>query len=217
MKIAPSILSADFINLQRDVAALEAGGADLLHIDVMDGHFVPNLAYGPQVVAALRPVTTLPLDVHLMVAQPENFIEMFAKAGADTLSIHYESTPHIYHALQMIRQLGVNASVVINPGTPVAALSEVLPLVQQVLVMTVNPGFGGQQFLPASIQKIEQLVQLRQATPTLDFDIEVDGGINAQTIQQVAAAGANVFVAGSFVFEANSPKQQIQTLRDLIE
>lgn len=217
MKIAPSILSADFINLQKDVAALEQGGADLLHIDVMDGHFVPNLAYGPQVVAGLRPLTKLPLDVHLMVAEPEQFIETFARAGADTLMIHVEATPHIYHALQLIAQYGVKPGVVINPGTPVSSLESVLPLVGQVLVMTVNPGFGGQTFLPATLQKVQQLADLRKQNDALDFEIEVDGGINADTIQSAAAAGTDIFVAGSYVFSANTPQQQIQTLRDLAQ
>lgn len=216
MKIAPSILSADFINLQRDVEILESNNVDLLHVDIMDGHFVPNLAYGPQVVAALRPLTKLPLDVHLMVEHPENFIEMFARAGSDTLLVHVESTPHIYHVLQLIKQFGVKPGVVINPGTPVDSLKPILPLVQQVLVMTVNPGFGGQTFLPLTLQKIAYLKQLRQAEPQLDFEIEVDGGINDQTIQQVADAGTDIAVAGSFIFENNTPKQQIQTLQDLI-
>lgn len=216
MKIAPSILSADFINLQRDVTVLESSNVDLLHVDIMDGHFVPNLAYGPQVVAALRPLTKLPLDVHLMVERPENFIEMFARAGSDTLLVHVESTPHIYHALQLIQHFGVKPGVVINPGTPVDSLKPILPLVKQVLVMTVNPGFGGQTFLPLTLQKIAYLKQLRQETPQLDFEIEVDGGINNQTIQKVAAAGTDIAVAGSFIFEANTPSQQIQTLQDLI-
>ncbi|MCD2256225.1 ribulose-phosphate 3-epimerase [Lactobacillus sp. CC-MHH1034] len=217
MQLAPSILSADFINLQRDVSALEAGGADLLHVDVMDGHFVPNLAFGPQVVQALRPITKLPLDVHLMMSHPEAYIDMFAAAGADTIMVHFESTPHIYHALQLIAQRHVKPGVVINPGTPVDALKSVLPLVGQVLIMTVNPGFGGQAFLPSTLEKVAHLDQIRQTDATLTFDIEVDGGINDQTIQQAAKAGADIFVAGSYIFGGHSVAEQITKLKGLIK
>ncbi|MFD1393600.1 ribulose-phosphate 3-epimerase [Lacticaseibacillus jixianensis] len=213
MKIAPSILSADFAHLARDIQTVQQGGADLLHIDVMDGHFVPNLTFGPAVVAAIRPVTSLPLDVHMMVDDPEAWIPAFAKAGADTLLVHVEATPHIYRALQLIQEHGVKAGVVVNPGTSLSAIEEVLPLVDQVLVMTVNPGFGGQAFLPAMAQKVAQLARWRSERG-LAFKIEVDGGITDQTIGTVAAAGADIFVAGSYVFaKGDSPAKQMAKLR----
>ena len=153
MKIAPSILSADFANLQRDIELVEKGGADYIHVDVMDGQFVPNITLGPNIVQAIRPVTKLPLDVHLMIVDPENYIPAFAKAGADIITVHVEATPHIHRALQMTKSLGVKAGVVINPGTPVSMIKHVLPLADQVLVMTVNPGFGGQSFIEETVEK----------------------------------------------------------------
>ncbi|WP_461213181.1 ribulose-phosphate 3-epimerase [Lacticaseibacillus sp. GG6-2] len=211
MKIAPSILSADYANLQRDVQRVEQAGADLLHVDIMDGHFVPNLTFGPGIVSALRPITNLPLDVHLMVEAPEQWITPFAQAGADTLLVHVEATPHIFRVIQQMKEAGVKAGVVVNPGTPLATLEELLPLVDQVLIMTVNPGFGGQKFLPAMAEKVARLAKARKALG-LAFAIEVDGGINDQTIQQVAKAGADIAVAGSYVFKAD-PQHQIETLQ----
>jgi ribulose-phosphate 3-epimerase len=201
-KIAPSILSADFGNFARDVKRIEAAGADVVHIDVMDGHFVENLTFGSGVVAALRPVTELFLDVHMMVENPEKYVDEFAKAGADNMSIHVEATNHIHGALQKIKNAGMKASVVINPGTPVDAIKPVLSMVDMVLVMTVNPGFGGQKFIPETMEKIVELAQIR-AEKGLNFEIEVDGGIDDQTIEQAVKAGANVFVAGSFVFNGD--------------
>lgn len=213
MKIAPSILSADFAHLARDIQVVQEGGADLLHVDVMDGHFVPNLTFGPGMVAAIRPVTSLPLDVHMMVDDPEAWISAFAKAGADTMLVHVEATPHIYRAMQLIQSHGVKAGVVVNPGTPVSAIEEVLPLVDQVLVMTVNPGFGGQKFLPAMADKVARLAKLRAANGW-HFKLEVDGGISDQTIAQVAQAGADIAVAGSFVYaERDTPAKQIAKLQ----
>lgn len=212
MKIAPSILSADFAHLARDIETVQAAGADLLHVDVMDGHFVPNLTFGPSMVAAIRPVTSLPLDVHLMVSDPEAWLPAFAKAGADTLLIHAEATQNLYHAVQLAQSLGVQAGVVVNPGTSLTVIEEVLPIVDQVLVMTVNPGFGGQAFLPAMADKVARLAAMRQAHDW-HFAIEVDGGINDQTISSVKAAGADIFVAGSFVFTQGEPEAQITKLR----
>lgn len=216
LRIAPSILSADFANLATDVAKIEDVG-DLIHIDVMDGHFVPNLAFGPQVVAALRPLTKLPLEVHLMVEKPENFVDEFIKAGADTILVHAESTPHLYRVIQLIKEAGVKAGVVVNPGTPIESVSPILHLVDEVLVMTVNPGFGGQKFLPDMLRKVTHVAQLRDTTANADYTIEVDGGVNADTISDCANAGADTFVAGSFVFDNADPAGQVRRLRGLIE
>ena len=213
-KIAPSILSADYANFESELKKLEATGAEYAHIDIMDGHFVPNISFGAGVVASMRPHSRLVFDCHLMVSNPEHHIEDFARAGADIISIHAEATPHIHGALQKIRAAGVKASVVINPGTPVEAVKNVLNLVDQVLVMTVNPGFGGQAFLPETMDKVRELVVLREVNQ-LDFDIEVDGGIDDETIRIAKEAGANVFVAGSYVFKGDVARQ-VQTLKEAL-
>lgn len=213
-KIAPSILSADYANFEAELKKLEATGAEYAHIDIMDGHFVPNISFGAGVVASMRPHSKLVFDCHLMVSNPEHHIEEFARAGADIISIHAEATPHIHGALQKIRAAGVKPSVVINPGTPVEVVKNVLNLVDQVLVMTVNPGFGGQAFLPETMDKIRELVVLREVNQ-LNFDIEVDGGIDDKTIGIAKEAGANVFVAGSYIFKGDV-KHQVQTLRDAL-
>ena len=209
-------MSADFGNFARDVKHLETAGADLVHIDVMDGHFVDNLTFGAGVVSALRSQTSLFFDVHMMVENPEKYVDDFAKAGADSMSIHVEATNHIHGALQKIKNAGMKASVVINPGTPVEAIKTVLPLVDMVLVMTVNPGFGGQKFIPEMMDKVRELTQIR-TDKKLNFEIEVDGGIDDQTIKVAKAAGANVFVAGSFVFNGEVEKNIEKLKEELME
>ena len=213
-KIAPSILSADYANFELELKKLEATGAEYAHIDIMDGHFVPNISFGAGVVASMRPHSKLVFDCHLMVSNPEHHIEEFARAGADIISIHAEATSHIHGALQKIRAAGVKASVVINPGTPVEAVKNVLNLVDQVLVMTVNPGFGGQAFLPETMDKVRELVVLREVNQ-LGCDIEVDGGIDNETIRVAKEAGANVFVAGSYVFK-DDVAHQVHTLKEAL-
>ncbi len=216
MKLSPSILSADFANLERDVKLVEQAGVDYIHVDVMDGQFVPNITLGPNVVKAIRPTTKLPLDVHLMIVEPERFIEDFAKAGADIIAVHQESTPHIHRALQMIRSFDVKAGVVINPGTPVEAIKHVLPLADLVLVMTVNPGFGGQSFIPECLDKIAELARLKKEH-NYSYEIEVDGGIVPETATLCAKAGADVFVAGSYIYNAPAPHERIEKLREALE
>jgi ribulose-phosphate 3-epimerase len=198
--IAPSILSADFAHLGDAIRQAEESGADWIHIDVMDGHFVPNLTMGPVVVKACRRVTKLPLDVHLMIEHPDNLLSAFAEAGADSLSVHPESGPHVHRTLQTIRNLGLRAGIVLNPGTPAIAAQEVLSLVDTVLVMSVNPGFAGQQFIPSVLEKVRTIrswLDERQ----LEVNLEIDGGITAQTAPLAAEAGANVFVAASAIFQ----------------
>lgn len=215
MKIAPSILSADFANLAKDIELVEQYGVDYIHVDVMDGQFVPNITFGPSMVTSLKQVTQLPLDVHLMIVEPERFILDFAKAGADIISIHVESTPHIHRALQMIQQAGVKAGVVVNPGTPITMIEPVLSMVDLVLVMTVNPGFGGQQFIPETLNKIEKLKVLKE-TNGYNYEIEVDGGITLDTAQLCRDAGAEVFVAGSYIYNSSDVGSSIQALKEIV-
>jgi ribulose-phosphate 3-epimerase len=201
LRIAPSILASDFARLGEEVLAVEAAGADLVHVDVMDGRFVPNLTVGPAVVAALRAVTKLPIDVHLMIVEPERYVEDFARAGADLISVHLEASPHLHRTVQHIRALGKKASVAVNPHSPLDGLDVVLPELAMVLLMTVNPGFGGQHFIEAVVPKIRAL-RAEIERRGLDVDIEVDGGIAPETVATVVGAGANVLVAGSSVFHA---------------
>ncbi len=200
LAVAPSILSADFARLGEEVHAVDRAGADWIHVDVMDGHFVPNITIGPGVVKALRPHTSKPLDVHLMIAPCDPYLEAFAKAGADHIIVHVEAGPHIHRSLQAIRALGKKAGVSLNPGTPAASVEYVIDLVDIILVMSVNPGFGGQQFIPSAVEKI---AQLRAMTAGRPIDVEVDGGITPETAPAVVRAGANVLVAGSAVFKGD--------------
>ena len=210
--VAPSILSADFGRLAEEVRAVEAAGADWIHVDVMDGRFVPNITIGPPVVKCLRRVTKLPLDVHLMIVEPEKYIDDFAKAGADTITIHVEACTHLHRALCHIRSLGKRASVVLNPSTSEESIRYVLPVLDQVLVMSVNPGFGGQSFIREVLPKIAAIKKMVDAQK-LSIDIEVDGGITPETAPEVVAAGANVLVAGSAVFNEKDYAAAIAALR----
>ena len=214
-KIAPSILSADFTRLAEEVRAVEEGGADYIHVDVMDGHFVPNITIGPLVVKAVRRTTRLPLDVHLMISNPDRFIEAFVKAGADIVTIHAEAAIHLHRSLHYIRAAGARPSVALNPSTPPELIEHVLGDVDMVLVMTVNPGFEAQAFIPGMVPKIERLRKMIDQRG-LSTDIEVDGGISPETIAQVSAAGANVFVAGSAIFYSKDYGETIRAMREKI-
>ena len=212
IKIAPSILSADFSRLGEEVRALEAGGADYVHVDVMDGHFVPNLTIGPLVVEAVRKVTKLPLDVHLMIENPDRYIPEFAKAGADIITVHQEAVPHLHRTVQLIRSLGKKAGVSLNPATPVSTLEVILEELDLVLLMSVNPGFGGQSFIPSALGKITAL-RREIDRRGLQVELEVDGGVKIDNIGRIAAAGADVFVAGSAVFSTPDYGQTIAALK----
>jgi len=211
-RIAPSMLSADFANLKNEILRAEHAGADMLHIDVMDGHFVPNLTFGAPVVAALRKVTKLPFDVHLMVTNPQDLIEDFCQAGADIITVHVETTPHLHRLVQTIKTKGIQAGIALNPATSLTTVEEILPEVDMVLIMSVNPGFGGQKFIPSSVQKIKKLKQMLNECQS-SAAIQVDGGINAETAKSVITAGADILVAGSAVYGANDLTKAIQTLR----
>ncbi|WP_117016785.1 ribulose-phosphate 3-epimerase [Aeribacillus pallidus] len=212
VKIAPSILSADFSRLAEEIIDVEKGGADYIHVDVMDGHFVPNITIGPLIVQAIRPVTKLPLDVHLMIEQPDRYIPAFVEAGADLLSVHAEACPHLHRTIHLIKSNGVKAGVVLNPHTPVSMIEHVIEDVDLVLLMTVNPGFGGQAFIPSVIKKIQQVSSILKER-NLQVEIEVDGGINAETAKLCVEAGANVLVAGSAIYNEKDRKQAIKSIR----
>ena len=211
-KLYPSLLSADFLQLQEELKALEDAGVDGVHFDVMDGQFVPNISIGLPILEAVRKGTDLPIDVHLMIEEPEKYVELFATQGADMISVHVEATPHIHRVIQQIKKTNVKAGVVINPGTSVDAIIPVLKMVDYVLVMTVNPGFGGQTFIQESIDKLDQLDKMKKAL-NLSFEIEVDGGINDETVATVIEHGATMLVAGSYFFKQKDYKQVTQTLK----
>ena len=204
IELAFSILAANFAHLADEIATAERGGGTIIHVDVMDGHFVPNITFGPPVVKAIRPLTKLPLDCHLMIENPDAFIPDFAAAGADMILVHQEVCRHLHRTLQLIEQHNMKPAVVINPATPVETLIEVLPMVHHVLVMSVNPGFGGQKFLPLALDKIAHLVELREEMG-LNFRVEVDGGVAHDTVAQVVQAGADMLVAGSAIFAPGDP------------
>lgn len=211
-KIAPSILAANYANFANELKRIEETTAEYVHIDIMDGQFVPNISFGADVVSSMRKHSKLVFDCHLMVVDPERYIEDFAQAGADIMTIHVEATKHIHGALQKIKEAGMKAGVVINPGTPVESLIPILDLVDQILIMTVNPGFGGQAFIPEMMSKVKTVAAWRKEYGH-HYDIEVDGGIDNTTIKAAAEAGANVFVAGSYLFKASDLPAQVETLR----
>lgn len=213
--IAPSILSADFSRLGEEVRAVSAAGADVIHVDVMDGHFVPNITIGPLVVKAVRQVTELPLDVHLMIENPDRYLEAFVSAGADWLTVHVEADRHLHRTIHRIKELGKKAGVVLNPATPLAMVEPVLEDVDLVMVMSVNPGFGGQSFIPSALARIRQLKEMIDGRG-LEAGIEVDGGISPETLPLVAAAGANIFVAGSAIFGQTDYAAVISRMKALL-
>ena len=214
-KISPSILSADFANLEQEIKAVEEGKADYIHIDVMDGHFVPNITIGPFIVEAVRRITSLPLDVHLMIESPEQHIPHFADAGSDIITVHVEACPHLHRTVQQIRELGIRAGVSLNPSTSVKMLDNILEDVDLVLVMSVNPGFGGQEFIPSSLKKVKE-IRKRLDAEGCKAELEIDGGIKIKNIGEASKAGADVFVAGSAIFGSDNYSETIKSMRSEI-
>jgi ribulose-phosphate 3-epimerase len=218
VKIAPSILSADFTRLGEQIREAQEGGADWIHVDVMDGHFVPNITIGPLVAAAARRATTLPIDVHLMIEKPERYLAAFAEAGADYLTVHVETSPHLHRTVQQIRELGVKPGVTLNPATPAESLDEILPYVDLVLVMSVNPGFGGQSYIPGSTAKIAKIRRMLDERGLRHVELQVDGGVAPDTAAQVARAGASCVVAGSAVYNTKAPvADNLRRLREALD
>ena len=215
-KIAPSLLSADFSRLQEDITLMEEGGADLHHVDVMDGHFVPNITFGPFIVKAIKKCASIPLDVHLMIEKPELYIEDFANAGADYITVHVEACPHIHRTIQQIKATGAKAGVSLNPGTPLSSIEEVLGDVDLILIMSVNPGFGGQSFIESSLDKIKRLRAMLAERNLNHVEIEIDGGVKLDNIDKVAEAGVDIFVSGSGIYKAEDPKKMISDMKAII-
>lgn len=214
-KIAPSVLSANFSKLGEEIREVEAGGADYIHVDVMDGHFVPNITIGPLIVEAIRPITSLPLDVHLMIGNPDAYIPMFAKAGADILTVHAEACTHLHRTIQLIKEHGMKVGIALNPATPIDVVKHVLEDIDLILLMTVNPGFGGQKFINSVLPKIEQISQLIEIRQ-LSIEVEVDGGVNEETAKKCVEAGANVLVAGSAIYDQEDRAAAIDRIRSTI-
>jgi ribulose-phosphate 3-epimerase len=216
VQIVPSILSADFARLGEDIAKVERGGARMLHVDVMDGHFVPNLTLGPPVVKSIRRITALTLDLHLMISDPDTYAPIFIEAGADQVSVHYEAATHLDRTIRLIQSHGARAGVVLNPATPVALLEDVIDILDYVLVMSVNPGFGGQEFIPNSLKKIRQLDRIRRDRQ-LGFAIEIDGGVSHDNVESIVQAGCNWLVAGSHVFHSADPAATVKDMQHIAE
>ncbi|MCM2533459.1 ribulose-phosphate 3-epimerase [Neobacillus pocheonensis] len=212
VKIAPSILSADFAKLGEEILDVEKGGADYIHIDVMDGHFVPNITIGPLIVEAIRPITKLPLDVHLMIENPDHYVEAFAKAGSDYITVHVEACRHLHRTIQHIKSFGVKAGVVLNPATPVESIQHIIGDIDMVLLMSVNPGFGGQKFIPEVLPKIRKVKEMADQKG-LTIEIEIDGGVNPETAKPCIEAGANVLVAGSAIYNEKDRTKAISLIR----
>ncbi len=214
-KIAPSILSADFSHLAKEIQKVEEAGADMIHVDVMDGHFVPNLTVGPPIVKSIRKATRLPLDVHLMITNPDDYIPEFIKSGSDYLTVHVETCPHLHRTIQAIKENGVKAGVTLNPATPLSLIAPILPFVDLLLVMSVNPGFGGQSFIPQVLDKIREARHMINEMH-VPVELEVDGGLKAENIKEIAQAGADIFVAGSSIFHSKDYKMTLERMRDAI-
>lgn len=212
--VSPSMLSADFLNLGKDIDMVNESQADWIHLDIMDGVFVPNISYGMPIVSQIKKVAAKPLDVHLMIVQPERYIEDFRKAGADILTVHAEASTHLHRTIQQIKSCGMKAGVALNPHTPVSQLEDIIQEIDVVLIMSVNPGFGGQSFITHALEKVKKLKQLIESSHSKSL-IEVDGGVNLETGQQLVAAGANALVAGSFVFKSAAPAKTIEALKEL--
>ena len=214
VRIAPSILSADFSMLERQIRLVERGGADWIHLDIMDGHFVPNITFGPPVVRSIRSITRLPLDAHLMIDHPDRFLEDFSKAGADRITVHVENCTHLHRTITQIKKLGVRAGVAINPATSLSTLAEILPYIDLLLVMTVNPGFGGQKFIPTMMEKIQNAAQMLDSVDR-PIELQVDGGVDEKNISAIVRAGATVLVAGHSIFSKPNISRAVRQLRSL--